>query len=162
MGFNVVVDMCIIQLLVLIVLSLSWGKGWWTHHTNCSYLNHTMSNCQWCKRMKDMSQLIQWLSAPCSILIVYSLCTHKWSRFGQRHGLQNTILTSCFYKYIYWKVIYIYFYESIFQDKSIHIIFTFSNSITRELFMIYIFKVWLKHCHKRFFLRVRREDMIYD
>ena len=33
--------------------------------------------------------------------IVYPLRTHKGSRFGQRHGLQNTTLTSCFYKNIY-------------------------------------------------------------
>jgi hypothetical protein len=77
--------------------------------------------------------------------------------FGQRHGLQNTTLTSCFYKNIYWKVIYVYFYESIFQDKSIHIFFTFSNSTTWELFMIYISKVGLKPCPKRLPLRVRRK-----
>jgi hypothetical protein len=38
-------------------------------------------------------------------------------------------------------MIYVYFYESIFQDKYIYIIFTFSNSTTLELFMIYIPKV---------------------
>jgi hypothetical protein len=36
-----------------------------------------------------------------------------------------------FYKKdIYSKMIYLYFYENIFQDKSIDMIFTFSNSIT--------------------------------
>ena len=54
-------------------------------------------------------------------------------------------------------MIYVYFYESIFQDKSIHIIFTFSNLTTWELFMIYIPKVWLKPCPKRLPLQVRRE-----
>jgi hypothetical protein len=29
---------------------------------------------------------------------------------------------------------YVYFYESIFQDKSIHIVFTFANSTTYSLF----------------------------
>ena len=54
-------------------------------------------------------------------------------------------------------MIYVYFYESIFDDKSNHIIFLFSNSIIWEVFMIYIFMVWLKSCPKRLFLRVRRE-----
>jgi hypothetical protein len=35
-----------------------------------------------------------------------------------------------FIKNIYLKMIYLYFYESISQDKSIDMIFTFSNSIT--------------------------------
>jgi hypothetical protein len=48
--------------------------------------------------------------------------------FRQRHGLQSITLTLVFYKNIYSKVIYVYFYESIFQDKSIHIVFTFPNS----------------------------------
>jgi hypothetical protein len=34
-------------------------------------------------------------------------------------------------------MLYLYFYENIFQDNSIHMIFTFSNSITKKLFMIY-------------------------
>jgi hypothetical protein len=34
----------------------------------------------------------------------------KRSRLGQQHGLQNTTLTSLFYKNIYRKVIYVYFY----------------------------------------------------
>jgi hypothetical protein len=35
-----------------------------------------------------------------------------------------------FIKNIYSKMIYLYFYENIFQDSSIYMIFTFSNSIT--------------------------------
>jgi hypothetical protein len=54
----------------------------------------------------------------------------KRSRFRQRHGLQSITLTLFFYKNIYLKVIYVYFYESIFQDKSIHIVFTFPNLTT--------------------------------
>ena len=50
--------------------------------------------------------------------------------FGQQHGLQSITLTTYFYKDIYQKVIYVIFCESIFQDKSIHIVFTFSNSTT--------------------------------
>jgi hypothetical protein len=61
---------------------------------------------------------------------IYSIRIEFRSRLGQRHGLQNTTLTSYFYKNIYEKVTYVYFYESIFQDKSIHIIFTFTNSTT--------------------------------
>ena len=61
---------------------------------------------------------------------IYSFRIGKESHFGQPHGLQNTTLICYFYKNIYQKVIYVYFYESIFKDKSIHIIFTFSNSIT--------------------------------
>jgi hypothetical protein len=34
-------------------------------------------------------------------LDIYFLRTRKGSHFGQRHGLQNTTLTSCFYKNIY-------------------------------------------------------------
>jgi hypothetical protein len=60
------------------------------------------------------------------------------SRLGQQHGHQSTALTSLFYQNIYWKVIYVYFYESNFQDKSIYMIFTFSNSTAYKLFMIYI------------------------
>ena len=60
--------------------------------------------------------------------IIYSLHIGKRRRLGQRHGLQNITLTSCYYKNIYRKVLYVYFYESIFLDKSIHIIFTFANS----------------------------------
>jgi hypothetical protein len=52
------------------------------------------------------------------------------SCLGQRHGHQSTTLTSLFYKNLYWKVIYVYSYESNFQNKSIYMIFTFSNSKT--------------------------------
>jgi hypothetical protein len=67
-----------------------------------------------------------------SIQRPYSLHTRKECRLGQRHGLQSLALTSCFYKNIYQKVEkwYIYFYESIFQEKSIHMVFTFPNSTT--------------------------------
>ena len=54
-------------------------------------------------------------------------------------------------------MVYVYFYKSIFQNKSIHIIFTFSNSTTWELFMIYIFKIGLKPCPKRQVFWVWRE-----
>ena len=80
--------------------------------------------------------------------IKYSIHTQNNWRLGQGHGLQNTILTSYFSKNIYQKMIYVYFHKSIFQDKSIHIIFIFSNSTTWELFMIYILKIWLKPCPK--------------
>jgi hypothetical protein len=60
----------------------------------------------------------------------YSLRFHIRSHLGQRHGHQSTTLTSLFYKNIYSKVIYVYSYESNFQDKSIYMIFTFSNSTT--------------------------------
>jgi hypothetical protein len=65
-----------------------------------------------------------------SLLIegMYSLCFPIRSRLGQRHGHQSTSLTSLFYKNIYWKVIYVYSYESNFEDEFIYIIFTFSNS----------------------------------
>ena len=64
------------------------------------------------------------------LLVAYGVLPpyHKTLRLGQRHGLQNTILTTCYYKNIYEKVVYVYFYENIFQDKSIHIIFIFANS----------------------------------
>jgi hypothetical protein len=56
----------------------------------------------------------------------------KVGRLKQRHGQQSTTLASIFYINLCWKVIYVYSYESNFQDKSICMIFTFSNS------MIYI------------------------
>jgi hypothetical protein len=87
----------------------------------------------------------------------YSLRFHIRSRLGQRHGHQSTTLTSLFCKNLYWKVIYVYFYESNFQDKSIYMIFTFSNSTTSKLFMIYIPNVWLKPCPKRLVIGNRRE-----
>ena len=52
----------------------------------------------------------------------------KKSGLGQRHGLQNITLTPCYYKNIYRKARYAYFYENIFQEKSIYIIFIFANS----------------------------------
>jgi len=53
--------------------------------------------------------------------------------------------------------IYIYFYKSIFMTNLFIYFLHFSNSTIWELFMIYIPKVWLKHCPKRFSLWVRRE-----
>jgi len=47
----------------------------------------------------------------------------------QRHGFQSLTLTSCFYKNILSKSA-IFFYESIFQDKSIYMVFIFPNSTT--------------------------------
>ena len=58
---------------------------------------------------------------------IYSLHTKKECRFEQRHGLQSLTLTSYFYKNIYRKVIYLYFYESIFQNKYIHMIFYYET-----------------------------------
>jgi hypothetical protein len=63
-------------------------------------------------------------------LAYYSLRFGKRSRLGHRHGLQNTTLTSIFYKNIYLKVAYPYFYENAFQNTSIDIIFTFVNLTT--------------------------------
>jgi hypothetical protein len=60
----------------------------------------------------------------------YSLRFPIRSRLGQRHGHQNTTLTSLFYKNLYWKVIYVYSYENDFEDKYIYMIFKFSNSAT--------------------------------
>jgi hypothetical protein len=59
---------------------------------------------------------------------VYSNWFGKRSRLGQRYGLQNITLTSLFYNF-FRKVIYVYFYENDFQDKSIDMIFTFLNSM---------------------------------
>jgi hypothetical protein len=70
--------------------------------------------------------------------VTYSLRFIIRSRLGQRHGHQSTTLTSLFYKNLYWKVIYVYPNESNFQDKYIYMIFTFSNSTTQKLFIIYI------------------------
>jgi hypothetical protein len=61
---------------------------------------------------------------------VYFLRFGKRSRLGQRHDLQNRTLTSIFYKNIYLKVAYVYFYENAFQNKSIDMIFTFVNLTT--------------------------------
>jgi hypothetical protein len=55
---------------------------------------------------------------------------HIRSHLGQRHGYQSTTLTSLFYKNIYWKVIYVYSYESNFQEKSI---IRFSHFQTQRL-----------------------------
>ena len=50
---------------------------------------------------------------------MYSFHTRKRSRFGQRHSVQKLTLTSYFYKkYLSQiKVIYFYFYESIFKTN---------------------------------------------
>jgi hypothetical protein len=101
-------------------------------------LHKSLTRCQSICKLKDIYKyvlpLFQIISSfkfyKCVCIYIYSLRTRKESRFGQQHGLQNTTLTSCFYKNIYRKVIYVYFYESIFQDKSINIIFTFSNLTT--------------------------------
>ena len=55
--------------------------------------------------------------------VFYSLYTRKECHFVQWRDLQSLTLTFYFYKNIYRKVIYLYFYESIFQDKSIHMVF---------------------------------------
>ena len=47
----------------------------------------------------------------------YSLHTWKKYCFGEWYGLQSLTLTSYFYKNIYHKVIYLYFYESIFKTN---------------------------------------------
>jgi hypothetical protein len=78
----------------------------------------------------------------------YSLRS-KTGRLGQRHSLQDTTLISCHYNTIYQRVIYLYFYESICQDKSIRIVFTSANSIAQKLLMIQILNVWLQPCPKR-------------
>jgi hypothetical protein len=53
----------------------------------------------------------------------------RWVRFSctQRHGLQNTTLTSPSIK-IFIEILYIYFYKNDFQNKSIDMIFAFLNS----------------------------------
>jgi hypothetical protein len=61
---------------------------------------------------------------------MYSLRFGKERHLGQRHGLQSATLTSYFYKNNYKKLTYVYFYESILQDKSTHVVFTFPNSTT--------------------------------
>jgi hypothetical protein len=60
----------------------------------------------------------------------YSLRFHIRSCLGQQDDHQSTTLTSLFCKNLYWKVIHVYSYESNFQDKSIYMTFTFSNSTT--------------------------------
>jgi len=47
----------------------------------------------------------------------YSLHTHKRSRLGQRHGLQTLTSTPYFYKNIYQKVVYVYFYVRILETS---------------------------------------------
>ena len=80
-------------------------------------------------KLKYLEQF-QWGCYKSNINIKYSLRIGNGSRLRQRHGVQNTNLTSYFSKKNYRKVIYANFYESIFQDQSIHIIFTFVNSTT--------------------------------
>jgi hypothetical protein len=63
-------------------------------------------------------------------LTIYCLCIGIRRHLGQQHDLQSITLTSILYKNIYWKVIYVYFYENNFQDKSIDIICIFPNSTT--------------------------------
>ena len=106
---------------------------WWT----CEAVRMTsllrLWAIRWCRRGASVrkckidrigANLYWWFNS----VQMYSLWAGKRSRLGQQHGLQNIILTPCYYKNIYRKVRYVYFYESIFQDKSIHIIFTFANT----------------------------------
>jgi hypothetical protein len=55
--------------------------------------------------------------------MTYSLRFHIRSRLGQRYGYQSTTLTSLFYKNLYWRITYVYYYQTTFQDKSIYMIF---------------------------------------
>ena len=112
-----------------------------------------------CNTMHVSSLFLFFFPPFCDYACTPSIPKKTW-HLGQRHGLQNTTLTSYSSKNIYQKVIYVYFHKSIFQDKSIHIIFTFSNSTTWELFMIYILKVWLKPCPKCQLFWVWRECML--
>ena len=95
-----------------------------THSTELSLL----------KEKTEFSRLVGKEKSPCKTILCfnnwYSFHTKKWSHFGQRQGLQNITLTTYFYKYIYQKMIYVNFCENIFQDKSIHMVFIFSNSTT--------------------------------
>ena len=97
-------------------------------HNNMGYFCR-MPNKAMEYKLKYLEQF-QWECYKSNINIKYSLRIGNGSRLRQRHGLQNTTLTSYFSKKIYRKVIYANFYESIFQDQSIHIIFTFVNSTT--------------------------------
>jgi hypothetical protein len=61
------------------------------------------------------------------------LPTHRerhGNRLEQRHGLQNTTLTSLSIKIFIEKLCVFIFYENDFQNKSIDMIFTFLNSTT--------------------------------
>jgi hypothetical protein len=107
------------------------------HDSSVSGVSYVCCKCFICMLQKidlDVACVcngFQVFSGVLQLFQTYSLRIGFRSRLGQRHGLQNTTLTSCFYKKnIYEKVIYVYFYESIFQDKSIHIIFIFANSTT--------------------------------
>jgi hypothetical protein len=73
------------------------------------HMNHDPSATE---IMKSMYKLISYivLSQPinlahyeCVIPTKYSLHIEFRSRLRQRHGLQNTTLTSCFYKKYLWK-----------------------------------------------------------
>jgi hypothetical protein len=81
-------------------------------------------------------------------MFLYSLRSGKRSRLGQGHGLQSTTLTSLFLKNIYWKVIYVYFYEKDFRNKSIDM-FHISKLNDLKIIHIYILNVWLKPYPKR-------------
>jgi hypothetical protein len=70
-------------------------------------------------------------SLKIAILGVCKECTSVKKTWRLRqHDLQIITLTSYFYKHIYQKLKYVYFYKSIFQDKSTHIVFIFPNSTT--------------------------------
>jgi hypothetical protein len=59
-------------------------------------------------------------------------------------------------------MIYVYFYENIFQDKFSIMAFTFSNSTTYKLFIIYIFNFRLKPRKKNNFFYQFRGSIIVD
>ena len=80
-------------------------------------------------------------------IIKYSLHTRKECRFGQRYGLQSLTLTFYFYKNIYHKIVYLYFNESVFQEKSIHMVFVFWNSTISKLSKTTFFRVWSTEPH---------------
>jgi len=74
-------------------------------------------------------------------LPIYSLHTQKIWFLGQRHGLQNTILTSYFSKNIYQKVIYIYIYTfiKVFFKTNLFIYFLYFQTQKLESYIWFIF-----------------------
>ena len=76
-----------------------------------------------------------------------------------RDAVFKTELWLLIYIKVFIKKWYMYIFK-VFFKKNIYIIFIFSNSTTWELFMIYVFKVWLKPYSKRLPLPVRREYIL--
>jgi hypothetical protein len=122
---------CLQERTIVILLVKNMSKSYLLELVENACMQNSFAPClkkdSFAPIFSSSSVLLFWMIMQEPVLTPYSFHIGNSNRFGQWHGLQSITLTSYFYKNIYWKVIYVYFYESTFQNKSIRMVFTISN-----------------------------------